>query len=132
MCAHRVQLSAVSVLAVCPDCVPSSSAACLCISRLLAVSGLIICQLSTVSSCTLYLYILRYTIHIPTYQISIYCTYRYTYTYTVHRDILYILTLCILYIYILYRHAQYILSDNTLYVLYIHCTYTDIIYIYTI
>ena len=126
MCAHRVQLSAVSVLAVCPDCVPSSSAACLCISRLLAVSGLIICQLSTVSSCTLYLYILRYTIHIPTYQISIYT---YTYTYTVHTDILYILTLYILYIYTYTVHIIYIIRQYiiyTLYTLYIYRYYIHI------
>lgn len=105
-------------------------AVCLCISRLLAVSGLMICLLSASALCiciyldTLYTYLLTrylYTvhtdihipIHIPIQYIEIYCTYSpYTYcTYIPYTDILNI-----------YYQTIY----------YICYTYTDIIYIYTI
>lgn len=123
----------VSSSRLCPSWLPVLT---VCRPHLPPVCVSLICLLSTVSSCTLYLYILRYTIHILTYQISIYCTYRYTYTYTytVHRDTLYIylihthliytVHIYLIQIYLIHIIRQYIIY--TLYTLYIYRYYIHI------
>lgn len=127
-----------SVLAVCRHHLPPACVSLICWLRCVR---LWLDQLSTVSSCTLYLYILRYTIHIPTYQISICCIYGYThiYIYTVHTDILYIyfvhtvsihthliytVHIYLIQIYLIYIIRQYIIY--TLYTLYIYRYYIHI------